>query len=236
MIKNIIFTVLLVLSLVGCNDSHTKNLDGEKLLKQKCSSCHNIDMPPKTYENEVAPPMMAVAFHVPDFIQTNDESSKIPKAIDFVKDYVINPSAKKSLCDKKSLKAYGVMPSQKGKVSEDELEAIATYMFKHFTAQNLAKEQARINKLRAMSKGQKIAIANKCLVCHKANIDTVGPSFKHIFNRYKNNDIQIIKSIKNGSTNNWEMSKGRVMPSFKNINNENIKELLKWLKKGNNIN
>lgn len=230
MIKKIFPLFLLTVLIVGCNDLDNKNLNGKKLLKQKCSSCHNIDMPPKTYENEVAPPMMAVAFHVPDFIQTNDESSRIPKAIDFVKDYVINPSVEKSLCDKKSLESYGVMPSQKGKVSEDELEAIATYMFEHFTVQNLAKEQALINKFRAMSKGQKIALANKCLVCHKQNIDTVGPSFKNIFSRYKNDDTKLIQSIKNGSINKWKSSKGRVMPSFKSLNNDDIKEVLKWLK------
>ena len=82
------------------------------------------------------------------------------KAKEFLKDYVINPSTSKSYCDKQSLKTYGVMPSQKGKVTQDELEAIASYMFEHFTQQNLAKEQAIINKLRAMPKGKQIALKN----------------------------------------------------------------------------
>ncbi len=230
MFKFIVPIIVMSICFSGCNEDKKPQLDGEKLLKQKCSSCHNIDMPPKTYEDEVAPPMMAVAFHVPDFIQTNDESSRISKAVDFVKDYVINPSVDKSLCDKKSLETYGVMPSQKGKVTEDELDAIAHYMFEHFTAQNLAKEQALLNKLKAMPKGQKIAIQNRCLVCHKQNIDTVGPSFKNIFKKYKNDNTKIIQSIKNGSKNRWKSSKGAMMPAFKELKDEDIKELVLWLK------
>lgn len=232
MFKSIISIIVASFVFSGCNDSSKPHLDGEKLIKQKCSSCHNLDMPPKTYEDEVAPPMMAVAFHVPSFIQTNDESVRLSKAVEFVKDYILNPSADKSLCDKKSLEAYGVMPSQKGKVTKDELDAIAHYMFEHFTAQNLAKEQALLNKLRAMPKGQKIALKNRCLVCHKQNINTVGPSFKNIFKKYKNGDDEIIKSIKNGSQNVWQSSKGAKMPAFDNLSDTEIKELLLWLKNG----
>ena len=43
---------------LGCEDKEYLKLDGEKLIQQKCSQCHNLDLPPKTFENEVAPPMM----------------------------------------------------------------------------------------------------------------------------------------------------------------------------------
>ena len=225
--------LLLTLSLIifsGCDDKPASaKLDGKKLLKQKCSSCHNIDLPPKSYENEVAPPMMAVAFHIVGFTKVNVESQRVPKAIEFVKDYVINPSASKSYCDKQSLESYGVMPSQKGKVTQDELEAIASYMFAHFTQKNLAKEQAFINKLRAMPKGQQIALKNNCLGCHKRDKKIVGPSFNAIALRYKN-DIQTIQEgIKNGSKGKWKDSHGALMPPFKNISEEDLQELSQWI-------
>ncbi|NPA66407.1 MAG: c-type cytochrome [Epsilonproteobacteria bacterium] len=216
----------------GCEQKLKPNLDGEKLIKEKCSACHNLDLPPKTFEDEKAPPMMAVAFHVKDFIKVSNESDRIPKAIEFVKDYVLYPDAKKSFCDKKSLQTYGVMPSQKGNVSEDELQAIATYMFEHFTVKNLNEAQALQNKLNHMPKGEKLAIKYNCLGCHKPNKDLVGPSFAKIAKRYKNNPIQIKKSIEEGSIHKWDDSKNIPMPSFKDkISPEDIQILVKWIQK-----
>ena len=229
-LKIVVFLVLVSI-FSGCSDSKVKkNLDGEKLLKQKCASCHNLDLPPKTYEDEKAPPMMAVSFHITDFIKVNDESSRIPKAVDFVKDYVINPSAEKSFCDKDSLKTYGVMPSQKGLVSEDELDAIARYIFMHFTPQNLSKEQKLLQKLKKMPKGQKLAIKNNCLSCHRLDKDLVGPSFKRVLKRDENNHKEIYKAIKKGSKGKYKSSRGAVMPGFKNLSDEDIKTIVSWMK------
>ena len=228
-----LFLPLALLLFTACGEqSTTAKLDGKKLLEQKCSQCHNLDLPPKTFENEIAPPMMAVAFHIVSFTKVNDESQRVPKAIEFVKDYVVNPAASKSYCDKKSLESYGVMPSQKGKVTQDELQAIATYMFKHFTQENLAKEQAILNKLKAMPKGQQIALKNNCLGCHKRDIKIVGPSFNQISLRYKRTPQTIETSIKSGSKGKWEESHGAVMPAFKNISDEDMKTLSAWIMNG----
>jgi len=228
--KLILLSLLIFLSFSGCKKEHQNNLDGKKLIQQKCSSCHNLDLPPKTFENEKAPPMMAVAFHIKDFIQVSNESDRIPKAIEFVKDYVLYPDAKKSFCDKKSLQTYGVMPSQKGNVTKEELEAIASYMFQHFTVKNLNDAQALQNKLKHMPKGQKLAIKYNCLGCHKQNKDLVGPSFIKIAQKYETNKEKIIESITNGSRYKWKESKKIPMPAFKNkISSEDIKTLAQWI-------
>jgi cytochrome c len=223
--KFYIFLAVVFLFL-GCEDKEYLKLDGEKLIQQKCSQCHNLDLPPKTFENEVAPPMMAVAFHVKDFMKVSNESERIPKAIDFVVDYVLNPSKEKSLCDEKSLKSYGLMPSQKGKVTKDELRAIATYMFEHFNLKNLQEAQAIKNRLKHMPKGERLAIKYNCLTCHKKQKDLVGPSFKKIASKYHDKE-SIKNSILNGSKGKWGK---RVMPSFKNkINKNDIETLSKWI-------
>lgn len=219
-----------VLLLAGCSQSKkTNNLDGKKLLEQKCSSCHNLDLPPKTFEDEKAPPMMAVAFHIKGFIQTGDESQRIPKAIAFVKDYVINPSASKSFCDKASLKSYGVMPSQKGKVTQDELQAIAEYMFSHFTQKNLNEAQLIQNRLNAMPKGERLALKNNCLSCHKVDKKIVGPAFKDIATQKGNSLEVLMQSIKNGSKKKYASSKGAVMPAFKNVSDADVKTIATWI-------
>ncbi len=218
------------LFLAGCSQGKkTNNLDGKKLLEQKCTKCHNIDLPPKTFEDEKAPPMMAVAFHIRSFIKTEDESQRIPKAVAFVKDYVINPSASKSFCDKESLKTYGIMPSQKGKVTQDELQAIAEYMFSHFTEKNLNEAQLLENKLNAMPKGERLALQNKCLSCHKVDKKIVGPAFRDIATQKGNSLEVLIHSIKNGSKKKYASSKGAVMPAFKKLSDADVKTIAEWI-------
>ena len=219
-----------LLFFVGCSqDKKANNLDGKKLLEQKCSRCHNLDLPPKTFEDEKAPPMMAVAFHVRSFIKTEDESQRIPKAIAFVKDYVVSPSVSKSFCDKESLKSYGLMPSQKGKVTQDELQAIAEYMFAHFTQKNLNEAQLLENKLNAMPKGERLALQNNCLSCHKVERKIVGPAFRDVAHRKGNSLEVLMQSIKNGSKKKYASSKGAIMPAFKKLRDADVKTIAEWI-------
>ncbi|QOP46414.1 c-type cytochrome [Sulfurimonas paralvinellae] len=227
--KKIILSILSALLFIGCNTQHKPRLDGKKLIEKKCSQCHNLDLPPKTFEDEKAPPMMAVAFHIRDFIKAPNESEKVPRAISFVKDYVIKPSVSKSFCDKHSLESYGVMPSQKGKVSEDELEAIAEYMFEHFTLKNLNDAQALQNKLNAMPKGERLALQNNCLSCHKVDKKIVGPSFKTIANTKGNSEKSLIQSIHNGSKGKYASSNGAIMPAFKSLSDDDLKIIVEWI-------
>lgn len=222
--------LLPLLFLFGCNNKPAQHLDGKKLMEQKCAKCHNLDLPPKTYENEKAPPMMAVAFHLRAFVPADTPSDKVPNAIKFIKDYVIHPSASKSYCDKESLKSYGVMPSQKGKVTQDELQAIGEYLFEHFTQKNLDEAQALQNKLNAMPKGKRLALKNGCLSCHKRNKDIVGPSFHKIALKYKGKSEHIANSIENGSKGNWKGYHGVLMPKFKDkLTQQDVKTIAEWI-------
>lgn len=219
----------LVLSLLmaGCNSEESSvKYDGKKLLEQKCSKCHNLEMPPFTSKDEPAPPMMAVAFHVHSFVKPQEESQRTLKAIEFVTDYVQNPALDKSFCDKESLKRYGLMPSQKGKVTVGEIKAIASYVFSHYTPENflkIEKEKAAFNRL---SDGEKLAIKYKCIGCHKVDVDTVGPALNAIAKRYKNSSKSIENSIKNGSSKKWG---SRMMPAFKQLSKEELKTLSGWV-------
>ena len=226
--------ISLLFIFTACDEKKpTKHLDGKKLLEQKCASCHNLNMPPIISDDELAPPIMAVAFHMPDFMDPRDESQRVPMAIEFVVDFVRNPSLEKSKCDKESIKRYGLMASQKENVSEEEVKAIAEYMFTHYTQQNLAKIQEDIAAFNALAPGEKIALKHKCLGCHKVNKKIVGPSFVDISKKYKNSQKKIIESIQNGSKNSWESSNGAVMPPFKQISKEELDILSDWILKSN---
>lgn len=225
----ILLTLLALLLLSGCSqEKKIVSGEGKKLLESKCASCHNLSMPPELSESELAPPMMAVSFHVYQFTQASQESLRRAKAIEFVVDYVQNPSYEKSFCDKESLKRYGIMPSQKGSVTPEEIRVIAAYMFDHFTPQSLAQIQKERALYDALSDGEKLARKENCLSCHRRDIELVGPSFKSIVKRYRDSQKSVEDSIKNGSSKKWK-KQGALMPAFKHLTDAQILTLTKWI-------
>jgi len=220
----------ILLMLVGCSQEHksVSHLDGEALLTKKCATCHNLEMPPMTTPDEIAPPMMAVAFHVYDFVKVSTPAERHAKAMAFVKDYVISPSKEKSFCDAKSLESYGVMPSQKGKVTEDELEAISLYMFDHYNQENYLKVMKARQALRDMEPGERIIRRYGCISCHGLKYKKMGPSFKDIAKRYGDNK-QIKVSIAQGSADRWSEARHAKMPAFKKITDEELTLISKWI-------
>jgi len=221
-------TILLFFSACSDEKAH-KNYNGEKLIEQKCASCHNLDMPPTLSDDELAPPMMAVAFHMYSFVTPTDESQRTSKAIEFVVDYVQNPALEKSYCDKESLERYGLMPSQKGKLSVDETKAIAEYMFLHFTQENLSKIQKAKKKFDSLPAGEKLALKHRCLSCHKKDVKTVGPAFTEIAKKFKTKPLEMQKSIIEGSKGEWKESNGAVMPPFKTLTKDDLETLTQWI-------
>jgi cytochrome c len=122
------------------------------------------------------------------------------------------------------------MPSQKGKVTQDELEAIAEYMFAHYTVKNLTEAQAAINRLKKMPAGKRLAIQKNCLTCHRVDKDLVGPSFVKIAKCYKGDVLYIAQQIKSGSKGKWQAFHGAVMPPFKDKTSLEEREILaKWI-------
>jgi len=235
MMKSIFYcvhiSVLMTLMLGGCSQEskQVNHLDGKALLKSKCASCHNLEMPPQTSPDELAPPMMAVAFHVYDFIKVDTPAEKIPASIAFIKDYVIEPTREKSFCDEKSLNDYGVMPSQKENLSTNELEAISIYMFDHYNQENFLKIMKERQVLNDMHPGERIALKYGCLSCHSLIHKKMGPAFSDISKRYKKNEKQIRASIQNGSQDRWPSSHHARMPSFKQLNTKELVTLSHWI-------
>ncbi len=214
--------------LSACSDHHDSvHYDGGALLKEKCAACHNLSMPPKTFQDEKAPPMMAVAFHVKDFMKVATASDKKPKFIEFFQEYVLHPSAEKSFCDKESLASYGVMPSQEGKVSKEEVGAIAEYVYTYYDEEKfLAQMQAKA-KFDVLPLGEQIMTKNGCKNCHSIDKPKAGPSFRMIAKR---SDTEIKQVILHGSKGKWKGFEKAMMPPFKQLNDQDIDVLVKWIK------
>ncbi len=226
-ISNCFLPVILIL-LSACSTENSRHYDAQKLLAEKCAKCHNLDMPPKTYEDEKAPPMMAVAFHVKDFMPVRNPADKKPAFVAFVTDYVLHPAASKSFCDKQSLESYGLMPSQKGNISRPELEAVAEYIYDTYTKEVFLKKMQEANAFARLPEGERLARTYGCFSCHDTAGRKVGPSFSDIAGRYRDAG-RISESIENGSRGKWPESRNIPMPPRHDLNASVCRILASWI-------
>ena len=121
---------------------------GAELTKANCASCHTLTTPtPDMIPEMKAPPMDAVMFHINLVMQDKKEIK------DFIVDYVQYPKASKSVCESNKVQSFGVMPSLKGKVSEQDLSIIADHMIAHYPSpefEAMIKEIQKNDKMNAL--------------------------------------------------------------------------------------
>ena len=116
--------MVMVLAIVGSGVSilSAGEMDGKQLFTNKCAVCHNLSQPADE-SKVVAPPARGVMFHMTEALGSQE------KVKAHIKDFVLEPSKEKAIC--KSVRRFGVMPSQKGVVSKEELSVIADWMVEH---------------------------------------------------------------------------------------------------------
>ncbi len=114
--KKIILTAIIATGFLSAAEK-----SGEELFKAKCAVCHKMGNPQTLDKTKfVAPPLMGVVTHLQEAFKTKEERVK------HIKEFVLNPTKEKAICP--SVKRFGLMPSQKGNVSEEELAKIAEFM------------------------------------------------------------------------------------------------------------
>ena len=128
--KTLLATLLLASSLFAT--------DGYKVYKKNCMSCHVEMMTKKEVMKNIkdmkAPPMVEVSNRLKENIKTTDDEDDVNRYlfILFVKDYIINPNLDNSMCHPGALERFGTMPSLKGKVSAEEAQAVAEWLFDRY--------------------------------------------------------------------------------------------------------
>ena len=147
--KDIIMLKKTLLAAAALTTTLLAQENGAQLLKNKCASCHMLKTPQFfDLQKLTAPAMDAVVFHV----KLAKEKPEEQKA--FIVDYVLNPDISKSVCESNKVAKYGMMPSQKGKVSKKELEEIANYMLAEYPRDSftaMIKEMQANDKISALS-------------------------------------------------------------------------------------
>ncbi len=100
-----------------------------ELFDAKCAMCHTKTMP-TDMSKVVAPALMGVMRHIKMSYPNKDE------AVKFMVDYILEPTKEKAICMPQKIERFGLMPSQKGNVSQDELTQITSWMFDNFPPEN----------------------------------------------------------------------------------------------------
>ncbi len=100
----------------------------EILFSKYCASCHATAVGVNESGGKVT------AFYEAPFvkdvmIKIKDETKTKEAFIDFIKDYINEPNKRKSLYGKKAIKNFGLMPSLKGVMTEDEINGLADYLY-----------------------------------------------------------------------------------------------------------
>jgi len=230
------FVVFMFLGMVlgGCSSSGTKQtvsapLDGEALAKSKCAECHNLDMPPHTSEDEKAPPLFTITVHLKDWIKADTPTEGRAKFIAFAKDYTLNPTRKKSYCDEKSLASYGLMPSQKGRVTANEVGAIAAWAYDHYDQMAMLAIVKERNRLARLPLHEQVLETHDCRSCHILGNGKLAPSFKQIGAKYGTDGIEQIKqSITHGSHGKWPAFHVPMRP-YTDLTSKQLDGMAKWI-------
>jgi mono/diheme cytochrome c family protein len=105
---------------------------GKGLFDKNCAKCHAEILGIVNnggYDNTYITP----APYVVDLVtKLKEKATSQEKFTEFIKEYIQNPDKRKSLYGKRAIKKFGLMPSLKGLMSDDEIEGLANYLYQNY--------------------------------------------------------------------------------------------------------
>ncbi len=117
---------------------------GKEIYQKKCASCHKLYIAPSillenfmeknnTILHLTAPTINQIVFRLKSRIGDPKGDKDIHKMeIDsFIADYLMNPDKSKSVCLPKVIRHFDTMPSLKGKISVEEIEAVSDFLWEY---------------------------------------------------------------------------------------------------------
>ena len=116
--KRLIIATLLVGVSLSAEDR------GAELVDQKCTPCHLFSSSSaKLTDGKMGgPPMWGIMKKIRNKYDTSDDR------IAFIRDYALQPTEQKMLFPAATREYFGVMPSMRDKVSDEEMQLIAEYL------------------------------------------------------------------------------------------------------------
>jgi len=116
---------LLTLALAGSLSSLLASDNAEVLFDAKCAMCHSKTKP-ADMNSVVAPAIMGVMRHIKMSYPNKEQ------AVTFMVDYVLEPSKDKAICMPQKIDRFGLMPSQKGAITKEELTLVSNWLYDNY--------------------------------------------------------------------------------------------------------
>ena len=117
-------------------------VSGEALYVKHCAACHQrfveSDLLMKNFfeaDNTLlklkAPTINQLVFRLKQQVgdRNGDREFHMMEVAEFVKDYVYYPDKQKSVCLPEVIRQFDTMPSMKGMISEEELDAVSEWIY-----------------------------------------------------------------------------------------------------------
>ncbi|MEA3419207.1 MAG: cytochrome c [Campylobacterota bacterium] len=140
---------------------------GETLFANNCSSCHTTVV--GVNESGGVLTNIYEAPYAKDVVnKLKAETKSKEEFVAFIKDYINEPDKRKSLYGKKAIKDFGLMPSLKGAMTDDESTQLADYLYSDYGKEKVEK----VEPPKASKESTKLAqpgetlFANNCSSCH----------------------------------------------------------------------
>lgn len=112
--------------------------DGYAVYQKHCMQCHAEMMEKKEVIKHMAslkaPPMVEVSNRLKENVVITDDDDDVKRRVitAFIKDYIENPSVQYSMCHAMAIEKFGIMPSLKGKLNEEEKQAVAEWVYDRY--------------------------------------------------------------------------------------------------------
>jgi len=110
--KKIILMLSLVATALFANNA-------KELFMKKCAACHVMERSADK-SDMIAPPAKGIMFHMGEEIGSDE------KILAHIKSFTMNPTKEKAIC--RSVRRFGLMPSQKENITQEELDIVAKWM------------------------------------------------------------------------------------------------------------
>jgi len=134
--KKLLLALVLPFVLFANEDDDLKA--GQKVFDTTCVACHveilDKKTALKTFKTLKAPPMNEVAQQLKSNIIIKDDDDDVHRAvvIAFIKDYIKYPELAKTMCNPGAVDRFGVMPSQKTLLSDEQINAVAIWLYDRY--------------------------------------------------------------------------------------------------------
>ena len=144
---------------------------GENVFNNNCATCHATILGVTNdggYDNSYITP----APYVSDLVKKlKNETGSQEKFAEFIKEYIENPNKRKTVYGKEAIKKFGLMPSLKGAINDEEKSLLIDYLYNEKYIKKTKKVE-KPKEVKQIDPREKLFTKN-CAICHATILGAV---------------------------------------------------------------